>query len=88
MRAGFTWCLSFPDGSCVVSLEGLPWNFFRNSTVVWDDYRQSPFLSIGTVFSSRTDYSPGPGWGICSWPLVFHISDLVRFEDNQPQALI
>lgn len=26
MRAGFC-CLSFPDGSCVVSLEGLPWHF-------------------------------------------------------------
>lgn len=25
----FYWCLSFLDGSCVVSLEGLPWHFSK-----------------------------------------------------------
>lgn len=50
-RACFIWCLSFPGGFCVVSLEAFTLAFFRNSAVVWDDYRQSPFPREETVFS-------------------------------------
>lgn len=46
----------------VVSWEGFALAFFRNSTVVWDDYRQLPFPRDATVFSSLTG-CPVPGSG-------------------------
>lgn len=88
MRASFTWCLSFPDASCVVSLEGLPWNFFRNSTVVWDDYRHSPFLRDGTVFRSRTSYSPGPSWGDVQLVLLITYQILRDLRTTGLRALV
>lgn len=49
--------VSLFGGFCVVFLEGFTLIFFRNSTVVWDDYRQSLFPRERTMFSSLT------GWG-------------------------
>lgn len=39
----------------------LPWYFFRNSTVIWDNYRQSLYPREGTMFSSLTGCSLVPG---------------------------
>lgn len=86
MKACFTWCVSFSGGFCVASLEGFTPAFFRNSTVVWDDYRQSPFAREGTVFSWLTGCSPGQAGERYRWPIVYHWSGLVRSKKNGLRA--